>query len=143
MSPKTFLGIDHFALQLPDLAEGLRFFHELLGFKIKRRVNFEGHQIVMLQAGKVEIEIWQNPQPDGAASNLGAVHHIGIPVKDLEAVIEYVRQAGIEVCVPIYEVTPGIREAIVRGPGGLQVQFVEQNIPLLIWRSLRGEFKEN
>jgi hypothetical protein len=71
-----------------------------------------------------------------------AFHHIAVQVKNLDAVMNYMTQTGTEVIADIYEPTQGIREAIVRGPGNLRVQFVEQNIPLLIWRSIKGDFKE-
>lgn len=57
MFQKHIIGVDHIALQLPDLSEGLWFFNEFLGFKIRFRVEFEGHQIMMLKAGKIEIEM--------------------------------------------------------------------------------------
>ena len=58
MIQKNIIGIDHIALQVPNLAEGLAFFSELLGLKIKLEVEFEGQKIVMLEAGKIEIEMW-------------------------------------------------------------------------------------
>ncbi|MBN1146013.1 MAG: VOC family protein [Anaerolineales bacterium] len=145
MIQNNILGVDHVALQVPSLAQGLQFFHELLGFKIKFETAFEGHKIVMLKAGKIEIEMWEGQ----AAGNLAAhdsdygVHHLAVQVKDLEAVVAHMRKIGVEVLADIYEPTHGIREAIVQGPGGVRVQFVEQNIPLLVWRSIKGDFKEN
>lgn len=145
MIQKNIVGIDHVALQVPSLAGGLQFFQELLGFKVKFEVEFEGHQIVMLKAGKMEIEMWAGP-PEGKSSvdDLAyGVHHLAVQVKDLEAVITYMKETGIRVLADIYEPSRGIREAIVQGPGGVRVQFVEQNIPLLIWRTIKGDFKEN
>ena len=145
MIQKNIVGIDHVALQVPSLAEGLQFFQELLGFKVKFGVEFEGHQIVMLKAGKIEIEMWAGPAQGKLsvdASDCG-VHHLAIQVKDLDAVVTHMKEIGIGVLADVYEPTQGIREAIVQGPGGVRVQFVEQNIPLLIWRTIKRDFKEN
>jgi hypothetical protein len=30
---------------------------------------------------------------------------------------------------------------MVGGPGGTRIQFVEQNVPLLIWRAVTGDFE--
>lgn len=141
MLKKNTLGIDHVALQLPDLEEGLRFFSEWLGFRVKFEVTFEGQRVVMLQAGKIEIEMWQAQEHADAGEPAGAngVHHLALQVKQLDHVMACAREAGIKVLNDIYEPTRGIREAIVQGPGGVRVQFVEQNVPLLIWRTIRGE----
>jgi catechol 2,3-dioxygenase-like lactoylglutathione lyase family enzyme len=145
MIQSNIRGIDHIAMQLPSLAEGLEFFHELLGFKIKFEATFEGHRIVMLKSGKIEIEMWEGQKAGDLVmddSDFG-VHHLAIEVKDLEAVVGHMKEIGVEMLADIYEPTRGIREAIFRGPGGVLVQFVEQNIPLLIWRAIKGDFKEN
>ena len=42
MIKKNFVSINHIALQLPDLAEGVHFLHDLLGFKIRMETEFEG-----------------------------------------------------------------------------------------------------
>ncbi len=143
MLQKNIIGVDHVALQLPDLDEGLWFFNELLGFKVKFEAAFEGQKIIMLQAGKIEIEVWENRE--GADSSTLApengMHHLAIGVKRLDDVMNHARRAGLEVLADIYEPTRGIREAIVRGPGGTRIQFVEQNVPLLIWRAITGDFK--
>ncbi len=139
-------GIDHIALQLSDLEAGLRFFRDLLGFRIRFEFEYEGTRVVMLRAGKVDIEMWENGETDppgesqSAADRVGT-HHIAVAVRDIEHVVETVRGQGYRVIEGIYEPTRGIREAIVLGPDGIAVQFVEQHIPTLIWRSIKGEFK--
>jgi catechol 2,3-dioxygenase-like lactoylglutathione lyase family enzyme len=145
MIQKNIVGVDHIALQVPNLADGLHFFSELLGLKVKLEVTFEGHKIVMLKAGKIEIEMWAG-QNEGKVSwdeSDYGMHHLAIQVQDLEGVMAYLKESGIEILAEIYEPTDGIREAMVRGPGGVRVQFVEQNIPRLIWRTIKGDFKEN
>jgi 4-hydroxyphenylpyruvate dioxygenase-like putative hemolysin len=142
---KNVIGVDHIALQVSNLEEGRQFFQELLGFKTKFEVEFEGYQVVMLKAGKVEIEIWEGKAEAEFSlddSNYG-VHHLAIQTKHIDDVVAYMKSAGIEVLADIYEPTQGIREAIVQAPGGVRVQFVEQNVPLLIWRMIKGDLKEN
>jgi methylmalonyl-CoA/ethylmalonyl-CoA epimerase len=145
MIQKNIIGIDHIALQVPELAEGLAFFSDLLGFKINLEVKFEGKKIVMLKAGKIEIEMWAG-QSEGkifSGESDNGVHHLAIRVKNLDGVMAELKAMGVEILTDIYAPTDGIREAIVRGPGGVRVQFVEQNIPRLIWRTIKGDFKEN
>ena len=139
-------SIDHIALQLSNLPEGLHFFQDLLGFKTKFEFEYDSMQIVVLQAGKIEIEMWANGNTNPAESTsientkLGT-HHIAVAVKDIEHVVNIVREQGYPVKQDIYEPTRGIREAIVLGPDNIAVQFIEQHIPTLIWRAIKGEFK--
>lgn len=141
MDKRQYIGIDHIALQVPVLQQGISFFHDLLGFRLVREVEFDGMQIVMLKAGKIEIEMWQAKAPGQNPvdeSGIG-VHHLAFRVKDLEAAVGQMKSLGIPVLKDIYMPTRGIREALVEGPGCLRLQFVEQNVPLLIWRTLKGE----
>jgi hypothetical protein len=55
--------------------------------------------------------------------------------------MDEMRRLGFEIGADVYEPTRGIREAIVLGPDRVRVQFVEQNVPLLIWRAITGDFK--
>jgi catechol 2,3-dioxygenase-like lactoylglutathione lyase family enzyme len=144
MIQDNILGFDHVAMQLPNLAEGLDFFHGLLGFKIKFQVEFGGQSIVMLKAGKIEIEMWES-QTETALSqeaSINGVHHLAVQVKHLDDIMAHIKEIGVEILADVYEPTQGIREAIVQGPGGVRLQFVEQNIPLLIWRTIKGDFRE-
>lgn len=140
-------GFDHIALEVTDLEEGIRFFGDTLGFKERFRMSFDDFEIVMFKAGKIDLEMWQRKraeaeaQEDPAAS--ATVHHLAFAVKDLDRALNGIRALGIPVLAGAYAPTRGIREAIIEGPDGLRVQLVEQNVPLLIWRSLRGDFKKH
>jgi len=144
MKNKNIVGVDHIALQLPSLEEGLHFFRDLLGFRVSLDVTYDGYQIIMLKAGKIELELWENKANgvETAPSMVFGVDHLAIEVKDLDAALDQMRANDIEILVEPYQPTRGIREAIISGPAGVRVQFVEQNIPLLIWRSIKGDFKE-
>jgi len=144
VSLKKFIsGVDHIALSVPDLEEGLSFFRDLLGFQKKFDVEFEGHRIVILNAGKITIELWADP--DGITkpsdSKEYGVHHFGIKIRDIEAVMPLLEEIGVESITGIYEPTDGLKEAIVRGPGGVRVQLVEQNIPRLLLGMISGKSK--
>ena len=134
-------GLDHIALQLSNLEEGLHFFQDLLGFKTKFQTAFKGQKLVMLNAGKVELEMWEDTSEVVAKPAPHGVHHIAVKVRKLDEVMAEIRRAGVDVLTDIYAPTRGIREAIVRGPDDIRVQLVEQNVLLLIWRAVTGDFK--
>jgi catechol 2,3-dioxygenase-like lactoylglutathione lyase family enzyme len=148
MLKKYVGGVDHIAVQVSNLAEGLRFFNELLGFKVKFDFAHEDVHIYMLKAGKIDLELWareRDGRTDSAVEPFQryGVNHIAISVKDLDTVLKQVQQHSYKVAADVYEPTRGIREALIYGPDDLEVQFVEQNIPVLIWRAIKGDFRRS
>ena len=143
MKNENIVGVDHIAIQLPNMEEGLHFFRDLLGFRVSLDVTYDGYQIIMLKAGKIELELWENKAEgvETAPSLIYGVDHLAIEVKDLDAALALMHANDIKVLKEPYEPTHGIREAIFLGPAGVRVQFVEQNVPLLIWRSIKGDFR--
>jgi len=147
MAISSIEGIDHIALKLSCLDEGLRFFRDLMGFPVKFELEYEGLRVVILQAGKVQLEMWEDvvseslPRPGRALTRQG-VNHLAFAVKHLETVLETMREHGYQVIKDVYEPTQGIREAVILGPDNIDIQLVEQNVSILIWRTIRGDFRK-
>lgn len=147
MAGKLVQGIDHVALQVSDIGEGLRFFRDLLGFDVKYEAEAEGFKVYILQAGKIQLELWEAPgagslpRPDSALVRPG-LNHIALAVSDLKTVLQYLSDCGYPTIKDIYSPTEGIREAVVLGPDNVEVQFIQQDVPLLIWRTIRGDFRK-
>lgn len=140
-------GIGHIAIQVSDLQEGLNFFRDVLGFKVKFETRFEGFHIVMLKAGKLEIEMWQAKSdqtalPTAESNDAPGVHHLAVNVDNLDLALEDIRALHIPVLQDVYVPTRGLREAIIEGPDCLRIQLVEENVPVLIWRALTGDFRK-
>jgi hypothetical protein len=85
--------------------------------------------------------MWEDNNGDSGKAPANGVHHLAIVVDKLDSVMEHIKREGIEIIADVYEPTRGIREAIVRGPDNVRVQFVERNLPLLIWRIITGDLK--
>jgi catechol 2,3-dioxygenase-like lactoylglutathione lyase family enzyme len=148
MLKKYVGGVDHIAVQVSDLAEGLHFFNELLGFKVKFDFAYEDVHIYMLKAGKIDVELWareHDGRTEGAVEPFRryGVNHVAISVKNLDTVLTQIQQHGYKIAADIYEPTRGIREALIYGPDNLEVQLVEQHIPVLLWRAIKGDFKRS
>lgn len=83
-------GLQHIGIPTNDIAATIAFY-EKLGFSIALRTeNKEAkEQVAFLQLGNLMIETYENHQ---AAMKSGAVDHIAIDVKDIEAALEFVNE---------------------------------------------------
>jgi len=128
----------HIALECRNISEPYAFFTGVLGLKPKLGFTFEGQRIAVLGAGGLDIELIEDPEAVERFASL----HIAFKVRNIEAAIEAVRRQGITVIRDVYTPTKGIREALIEGPIGLVVQFVEEHPATLIWRAVKGEFRK-
>lgn len=81
-------GLQHIGIPTNDIGVTIAFY-EKLGFSIAlRTVNEEANeQVAFLRLGDLMIETYENRQ---AAMTSGAVDHIAIDVKDIEAALEFI-----------------------------------------------------
>ncbi len=120
------------SLQMKDLDEGLRFFNQALGFKINFRFQYDDLRVIILEAGKARIEVWENgeragikswPQEAADESGIG----IEVPVRRLREVLKKAQDLGYEVLEDSYEPLDGIRKAVVGGPENIRIRLVERD----------------
>jgi catechol 2,3-dioxygenase-like lactoylglutathione lyase family enzyme len=73
-------GIDHVAILVSDQEKAVVFFRDLLGFKEKFDFVYDGVRIIILKAGKIDLEIWEDraqavPEcPDAPLQHMGVNH---------------------------------------------------------------------
>lgn len=120
------------SLQMKSVEEGLRFFNQVLGFKINFRFQYDDLRVIILEAGKARIEMWENGERAGIktlepekADDAGK--RIEVPVRRLRELLKKAQAFGYEVLEDIYEPADGIRKAIVGGPENISVRLVEQD----------------
>ena len=81
---------NHSAIRVKDLATALRFYHELLGLPIERRRGPAENPDIVWMPG-VQITRRVREIPDG---QFGVLDHIGIAVKNLDAICARLDAAG-------------------------------------------------
>ena len=132
------MRISHVALHFKDISKPFFFFTESLGLKPKFGFTFENQRIVILGAKGIDIELIESVDGKDHFDSM----HIAFKVKDIEEAIKNAKNSGYRIDMDVYEPTKGIKEAIIEGPCGLYIQFVEEHLLTLIWQSLKGEIKD-
>ena len=128
--------IHHFALVVGDLDASVRWYGDMLGFKLERRFGFPdaGVEIAhVVTPGRIRLELIQEagsvPSPDVGQDAFGALHtegakHIGLLVGDIEGAARELRAKGVEVVHDVTTVEPaGVQNFWVRDNGGNLIEF--------------------
>lgn len=118
-------GLQHIGIPTNDIAATIAFY-EKLGFSIALRTENKEtkEQVAFLQLGNLMIEMYENRQ---AAMKSGAVDHIAIDVKDIEAALEFVNENGLNSSndsihfIPFWE--NGVKYFKIEGPNKEMIEF--------------------
>jgi methylmalonyl-CoA epimerase len=119
----TLLGkygksVDHIAIAVRDLEEGIKLYSEQLGFQLHERRRTEGRTSAMvsavMKAGPITIVLLQGTSPESQVSRYvehygPGVQHIAIEVDDLQTLTEELKSAGVEFDTNIIS-SPGLRQ---------------------------------
>ena len=130
-----FDRIDHVGVAVEDLDAAIELYSESLGMPLahRERVESQGVEAALLDVGDGHIELLE---PLGEATAVGkflasrgpGLHHVAYAVEDIDATLERVRGAGLELIDA--EARPGIRGSRVaflhpRSTGRVLTEIVE------------------
>jgi catechol 2,3-dioxygenase-like lactoylglutathione lyase family enzyme len=144
-------GVQHIGLTVPDMDDAVRFFVEQLGCELlfeEGPFAFDGsraaahavpastmlNKLTMLRCADgalLELFEYRHPgQRAAAAANIdNGGHHVAFQVDDIDAAVERLRAAGVQVCGNVNRSTGGPFEGIAwvyfLAPWGLQLEFVQ------------------
>lgn len=85
-------GVQHIGIPTNDIKKTIEFF-QLLGFEVAFRTINGPEEVAFLQLHNLVIETYQNHQ---AKMEYGAIDHIAIDVKNIDALFEEVKAKAIE-----------------------------------------------
>ena len=85
-------GVQHIGIPTNDIKKTIEFF-QLLGFDIAYRTINGPEEVAFLQLHNLVLETYQHPQ---ATMESGAIDHIAIDVKNIDALFEEVKAKAIE-----------------------------------------------
>jgi lactoylglutathione lyase len=68
---------------------------------------------------------------DGVSAAPGHPHqgldHLGLSVKDIDAVAAEIKAKGVEFTAEPYTIRPGVRICFIRGPQGISIELLERD----------------
>ena len=121
-----FKRIDHVEILPSDVERTIKFYTEILGFKIKQRKRIEKpplEEIIYLELNGTVIELLsvKNPVPPSTERWQTGYKRVAIEVEDMDKAIEYLTQKGIEISQE--PVTSGTsKRAEINDPDGLSIE---------------------
>jgi methylmalonyl-CoA/ethylmalonyl-CoA epimerase len=126
--------INHVAIVVPNIDEGLAFWRDALGLPLgeRRHVAQEAVDVAFLEAGNAHLELVQPTTDDsGVAQYLvkkgAGMHHLCLEVDDLEAAMQRLREHGAQLLNDAPKERDGIRYVFVhpRSTGGVLLELYE------------------
>ena len=127
------LGTHHIAVQTQDFQASVAFYTEVMGMQKMVEWDGGGRRIALLDIGDgSHLELFEpvaGTAPSGDATG-NVVFHFALATTDIEAGLERVRAAGMEITVELKTVELGplnVTIAFFKGPGGEVVEFFQVN----------------
>jgi methylmalonyl-CoA/ethylmalonyl-CoA epimerase len=130
---------NHVALSVPDIAESIAWYEEMLGFTGTVRGGQPGarQQVADLRRGNITIELFQVPDaaplPESRKSpsedfRTHGVKHFGFEVKNLPAVLEELKAKGVTMAFEMRD-APTERFAFISDNAGNAIELIEHKTP--------------
>ncbi len=127
------LGTHHIAVQTQNYAASIAFYTEVMGMVQTAEFSAGGRRICLLDIGDgSHLELFE-PLPGttpGGDADGNVLFHFALATSDIEAALERVREAGMEITVELKTVDLGplnVSIAFYKGPGGEVVEFFQVN----------------
>lgn len=115
---------DHVHIRTPDVEGMARWFADTLGAEIVRgpaRVDIQlGGNLIFL----AEAASGVHPPP---VTPYQGLDHIGLAVKDIDAVADSLKAKGVEFTKEPTTIRPGVRVCFIRGPLGISVELLDRD----------------
>jgi len=109
-------------VRVRDLDRSVKFYEDVVGLKIARRLPGPHGDIVFLGAGGETLLELMGGRSGDADEDIS----IGFSTDDLDALTKQLHARGIKIHSGPFSPAPGVRFIFVQDPDGLKVQFVEQ-----------------
>ena len=112
-------------INVKDMDESLRFYQDVIGLKINRRMNpVPGTEIVFLKSNSnTELELIKNDK--NMNPQYGNDISIGFEVETIEKAVENLKEKGVKIHSGPFQPSPIIKFLYVLDPNGLKVQLIE------------------
>jgi glyoxylase I family protein len=126
-----FKRIDHVEIVTSNLERTLKFYTEILGFKIQQKMN-PGRppieELVFIELGGTMIEIFSVKEPVLLSEEIWQIgcRKFAIEVDDLDKTVDYLQSKGIELSEEIIAVE-SLKRAEIKDPDGLSIELIQRD----------------
>ena len=126
----AILGIHHLCVQTPDMEASLRFYGDIIGFRVVDRETCDFGEYAMLKLGDTRLELIEpNKADETSFGSQGALAHFGLAVDGIDEICENLKQKGVQFVTeaPGYYAQPmgGFRAISLNGPSGEAINLYE------------------
>ena len=110
-------------LRVKDLEESIKFYTDVIGLEVVRKIGGPGVDIAFLNDGDTKIElICDHDQRDTVVGNDISW---GFEVDSLDKTLALIKEKGIEVDAGPIQPNPHVRFFFIRDPNGMRIQLLE------------------
>ena len=128
----TEFAYDHVHLRSPDPDATARYYERMFGAKIIKSVMSNGLPRTDMNLGGVMFFIAQVPAEaalsEKPAGSFVGLDHLGLRVRDIDAVCAELKAKGAEFTVEPKTIRPGVRIAFVRGPQNVLIEILDRDV---------------
>lgn len=120
---KGITGVQHVGIPTKKFEETKAFFGKL-GFVPAYETVHEGDAVAFMRLGNLTFEIYES---DEVAGRIGAIEHVALDVKDIEATYQWICAEGLNTMddeihfLPYWE--NGVRYFTIKGPNEEKIEF--------------------
>ena len=130
----SIVSIHHLCVNTPDIEKSMRFYQEMLGFRLLSRESCAFGEYAMLRLGTSNLELIQPKEPTAeSCGTCGSIAHFGLQVEDIDAVFAELKQKGVHFLSTNIddcdEPMGGLRAVSLLGPSGEAINLYEFKHP--------------
>lgn len=119
-----FLGAEHIGIKADDLERAIKFYIDVLGFTLVKRVKPGKVELAFLKLGDLTIELVETKP--GQQFSDGIVNHLALSVTDIHRAVEFLKEKRVETIseepMPLGE---GRLNFFFRGPSGEKLELFQ------------------